>query len=158
MNRKIYIAYGSNLHQQQMKYRCPDAEVIGTAMLQDYELEFRGVATIVPKKGASVPILLWKISPQDEENLDRYEGFPFLYRKEEFEIDLNGQKITGMAYVMNGGQICSPSIGYQRIIEEGYQDNHLNLDFLNQALYHASMKNYYGEIWEENQEISNISM
>ena len=53
---------------------------------------------------------------------------------------------------MNGGQICSPSIGYQRIIEEGYHDNHLNLDFLNQALYHASMKNYYGEIWEENQE------
>lgn len=57
---------------------------IGTAMIPDYELEFRGVATIVPKKGAEVPVLMWEIDQQDELNLNSYEGFPRLYRKEIF--------------------------------------------------------------------------
>ena len=158
MEKKIYIAYGSNLNLEQMKHRCPDSRVIGTAMLQDYELEFRGVATIVPKKGSAVPVLVWEISPQDEANLDKYEGFPFMYRKEEYEIDLNGQTITGMAYVMNGGQICSPGLGYQRVIAQGYHENHLNPEFLNQAVYNARMKEYDSNIQEEIQENSNISM
>ena len=33
MKNKIYIAYGSNLNLKQMKYRCPDSKVLGTAML-----------------------------------------------------------------------------------------------------------------------------
>ena len=156
MKKKIYIAYGSNLNLKQMKRRCPDAEVIGTASLQDYELEFRGVATIVPKKGSAVPVLLWKISPQDEKNLDEYEGFPHLYRKEEYEVDLNGQKITGMAYVMNGGQIHAPGMVYQHIIAQGYYENHMNPEFLNQAVCRAEIKENYDEIPEENPEISHI--
>ena len=154
MKERIYIAYGSNLNLKQMQRRCPDAEVLKTAMLQDYELEFRGVATIVPKKGASVPVLLWKISPQDEQNLDRYEGFPHLYRKEEYELDLNGQKITGMAYVMNGGQISVPDFYYYNVILQGYQENHLNQKFLDDAVHNAEIKENYDEILE----IDNISM
>ena len=75
MSRKkerLYIAYGSNLNLPQMARRCPDAEVAGTSQVRGYELLFRGVATIEPRKEASVPVLLWKISPQDEKALDRY--------------------------------------------------------------------------------------
>ncbi len=158
MKKKLYIAYGSNLNLKQMERRCPDAEILGTAMLKDYELEFRSVATVVPKKGSAVPVLIWKISPQDEKNLDRYEGFPLMYRKEEYEIDLNGEKITGMAYVMNGGQICSPGLGYQRVIAQGYHENHLDMKFLNQAVYRAKMQEACDEMPEENPEISDISM
>lgn len=160
IKNKVYIAYGSNLNLEQMKHRCPDSKVIGTAMLEDYELEFRGVATIVPKKGCAVPVLLWEISPQDEKALDKYEGFPYLYRKEEYEIDLNGQKVTGMAYVMNGGQVSAPGLGYQRVIAQGYDENHLNPEFLNQAVYNARMKDYDSNVQEseEMQENSNISM
>ena len=142
---KLYIAYGSNLNLEQMKHRCPNSKPIGTAMLQDYELEFRGVATIVPKKGVAVPVLLWQISPQDERNLDRYEGFPNLYRKEQYEIDLNGQKISGMVYVMNGGQIAAPSISYYHTIAQGYYENHLNTDYLNFAVNNAIMKEHDSE-------------
>lgn len=134
MKNKVYIAYGSNLNLEQMQYRCPNSKPIGTAMLQDYELDFRGVATIVPKKGAAVPVLLWEIPPQDEKSLDRYEGFPHLYRKEEYEIDLNGQKVTGMAYVMNAGQIAAPNIHYYCTIAQGYHENHLNMEYLNSAV------------------------
>lgn len=63
-----------NVNTLTMAKRCPNSKVIGTAMIPDYELEFRGVATIVPKKGAEVPVLMWEIDQQDEINLNRYEG------------------------------------------------------------------------------------
>lgn len=78
MGRKptLYIAYGSNLNLPQMALRCPTAEVVGKSELKDYELLFRGgrrgaVATVEPKEGSSVPVLLWKIRKQDEASLDR---------------------------------------------------------------------------------------
>ena len=84
--RKKYIAYGSNLNLEQMARRCPTAKVIGAGEIRDHELLFRGypksaVATVEPKKGAGVPVLIWEIGPEDERNLDIYEGYPRLYGK-----------------------------------------------------------------------------
>ena len=59
-NKQLYIAYGSNINLQQMAYRCPHSRVAGTSEIKDFELEFRGVATIVPSKGTSVPVLTGK--------------------------------------------------------------------------------------------------
>ena len=125
MSRKkerLYIAYGSNLNLPQMARRCPDAEVAGTSQVRGYELLFRGVATIEPRKEASVPVLLWKISPQDEKALDRYEGWPHLYRKEMLEVELEGKQVSAMVYVMNDGrQAAMPSEYYYNVIAEGYR-------------------------------------
>lgn len=59
----------------------------------DYQLMFLGVsrvhggvATVEPHKGRRVPILLWVISPDCEVAMDRYEGWPTLYRKESLPI------------------------------------------------------------------------
>ena len=60
-NKQLYIAYGSNINLKQMAYRCPHSKVVGTSEIKDYELEFRGVATIVPSKGTSVPVLIWEL-------------------------------------------------------------------------------------------------
>ncbi len=83
----LYIAYGSNLNLSQMQQRCPTARVIGALEIKDYELVFRGsrysaVGTIEPCEGSNVPILLWGIQPEDEKSLDRYEGYPNFYGKE----------------------------------------------------------------------------
>ena len=93
MNKTFYLAYGSNLNLEQMAHRCPTAKPIGTTVLKDYQLLFRGehggsVATVEPFKGKNVPCLLWEITPADEAALDRYEGFPFLYRKEKVKVRL----------------------------------------------------------------------
>ena len=37
-----YVAYGSNLHLKDMKRRCPDACVVGSAILKNTMLVFRG--------------------------------------------------------------------------------------------------------------------
>ena len=100
--KKLYIAYGSNINLEQMAFRCPDSKVVTTGMISDYELQFRQVATIEPKEGSEVPVLIWELGGQDELSLDRYEGFPHLYRKEDVEVEINGEKQKCMAYVMNG--------------------------------------------------------
>lgn len=72
--RQLYIAYGSNINLEQMAYRCPHSKVVGTSEIKNFELEFRGVATIVPKENASVPVLIWELDERDLPILNRYEG------------------------------------------------------------------------------------
>ena len=102
---RLYIAYGSNLNLPQMERRCPTAKVVGTSEIKNYELLFRGVATVEPKEGASVPILLWKIETLDEAALDRYEGWPHLYRKEMMDVELEGKLTRGQTIAFFGYQI-----------------------------------------------------
>ncbi len=132
--RRIYLAYGSNINLEQMARRCPTAKVLESKMLQGHELEFRGVATIVPKKGAEVPVLIWEIGERDEINLDRYEGFPSFYRKEIFEMEVGGKMRECMAYVMNRGEIDPPSQQYYRTILNGYRANGMDERYLERAL------------------------
>ena len=92
MNKRYYIAYGSNLNIYQMRFRCPNARIIGTAVIPNYELLFKGsktgsYLTIEPKKGSSVPVAVWETTAEDELALDRYEGYPTFYYKKEIEID-----------------------------------------------------------------------
>ena len=119
---KKYIAYGSNLNLQQMSMRCPTAKVVGTALLNDWQLTFRHVATIVPEEGAVTPVGVWDIDERAEIALDRYEGYPNLYGKHNIEVECNGQLMECMVYTMNGGQPKLPPMGYFRTIQRGYAD------------------------------------
>ena len=63
--KKLYIAYGSNMDEEQMAFRCPTATLVGTAIVEGYELMFKGsrtgsYATIEPKEGSIVPVLVGK--------------------------------------------------------------------------------------------------
>jgi gamma-glutamylcyclotransferase (GGCT)/AIG2-like uncharacterized protein YtfP len=119
--RRLYIAYGSNMNLEQMKFRCPTAKVVGTALLRNWRLIFRNVASIEPCLGKAVPVVVWEIQPQDEKALDRYEGYPSLYRKESVRITLNGKQHRVMVYIMNGTGESPPSLGYFNSILEGYK-------------------------------------
>jgi gamma-glutamylcyclotransferase (GGCT)/AIG2-like uncharacterized protein YtfP len=140
MSKKLYLAYGSNLNLEQMAHRCPTAKVVGKAEINNMQLLFRGphdgaVATIEPRKGSAVPVLIWEITPEDEEALDRYEGFPFLYRKENFKVSLDGKKVSAMAYVMNEGRpLGTPRCHYYSIILEGYKVAGFDVDILRTAV------------------------
>ena len=39
--KKYYLAYGSNLDIRQMRYRCPNARVVGISAISDYELLYK---------------------------------------------------------------------------------------------------------------------
>ena len=133
-NKQLYIAYGSNINLEQMAYRCPHSKVVGTSEIKDYELEFRGVATIVPNKGSTVPVLIWELDERDLPALNRYEGYPRLYRQEEMTFELNGEEVKGMAYLMNYGELSPPSQQYYNTILQGYRENGLDEKYLQTAL------------------------
>lgn len=127
---KLYIAYGSNLNKEQMAYRCPAARPLGTAILKDWRLVFRGwpghgVLDIEPYEGGEVPVGIWEITPACEWALNRYEGFPSLYIKRDFLVKINGKGHAkkAMAYIMVGGHtIEEPSRTYFNVCKQGYDD------------------------------------
>ena len=138
---KLYLAYGSNLSVEQMERRCPDAKPIGKAILPDWKLLFKIHATIEPRKGSKVPVLVWKISDRDEQNLDRYEGYPSYYIKQDVEFlmtDLRGRNprpATAMVYIMaDGHRVRMPMKGYVDILVEGYERFGFDMDILREAL------------------------
>lgn len=125
--QRLYIAYGSNLNLEQMAFRCPTAKVVGKSELKDYELLFRGgrrgaVATVEPKEGSTVPVLIWEIQNRDEVSLDLYEGYPNLYGKQMLEVELDGKTVPAMVYVMTPGHSFGiPSDYYSNVIWQGYE-------------------------------------
>ena len=149
---KYYLAYGSNLNVDQMKYRCPDAKPAAVTKIPNYRLLFRrGFLTIEPQQGSSVPVVVWKISDRDEKNLDRYEGYPKFYRKEIFPILLNGYKDMdayragkrsvqekvgeAMVYIMNDGfPAQQPSSSYLDTVKRGYAAFNIDINYLMNAL------------------------
>lgn len=146
MNTKerLYIAYGSNLNLEQMKRRCPTAEVVGAAELKNWRLWFRGgnhsaVATIERERGFTVPVLVWRIRPQDEAALDRYEGWPHLYRKETLRMTVNKKRVYAMVYIMNADRhpYGVPSAGYFNTICEGYMSANFDARILYDAVKHS---------------------
>jgi gamma-glutamylcyclotransferase (GGCT)/AIG2-like uncharacterized protein YtfP len=93
------------------------------------------VATVEPFKGKTVPCLLWEITPADEASLDRYEGFPFLYRKEKVKVRLGKKNVETMVYIMNEGRpLGSPSCYYYSVILEGYKGADFDIGILKQAV------------------------
>lgn len=145
MEKRYYIAYGSNLNIEQMRYRCPDARIIGTARLEGWELLFKGsktgsYLTVEPKAGNSVPVAVWEVSEADEQKLDRYEGFPTFYYKKELRLDITGIK-TGkvrnrraFVYIMHEDRhIGVPAPYYVSVCAEGYHDFGFDIDILAKA-------------------------
>ena len=119
-----YIAYGSNMMEHQMAFRCPEARLIGTGYIRGARLEFYLHAT-VEKTGDDqdrVPVAVWEISEADERSLDRYEGYPDYYVKEEWPVYLDdGTETVGMIYLMNRIRKMPPQDSYYEGIAGAYR-------------------------------------
>ena len=119
-----YIAYGSNMVEEQMAHRCPNARLIGMGQLPNHRLEFYLHATVERSRahGASVPVAVWEIDADDERSLDRYEGFPTYYTKHKRKVLMDdGSEIEGMVYIMNMIRPLIPHANYYNSIHAAYQ-------------------------------------
>jgi len=101
--RSLYFAYGSNLQLKQMAKRCPDSQFQGRARLHSFrwQINDRGFANVIPDPNAFVEGLVYLLSAEDEERLDRSEGVPTAYQKKWTEVEffpaaakLGGRKVT----------------------------------------------------------------
>ena len=144
--KKYYIAYGSNLNVKQMKFRCPGAKVIGTSVIKDYQLLYKGsktgsYLTIEKKKGGMVPVAVWEVTADDEKRLDAYEGYPNFYYKTDMQLTVKShitgrkKKLDAFVYIMHEERkLGIPSYAYVRTCVQGYRDfgfdlKHLRLAF-----------------------------
>lgn len=130
-DKRLYLAYGSNLNKGQMAYRCPTARPVGSAMIYGWELVFRGVADIVKSKDPNMllPVGIWEIEPGDEYELDLYEG----YRKSGKGL-YDKIKVSGiMTYQMTRRDIARPTTSYFNTILQGYYDFGLDTSYLYDA-------------------------
>ena len=153
MEKRYYLAYGSNLNIRQMMIRCPSARMNGTATIEDFRLMCKGsktgsYLTIETEEGCSVPVGVWEVSEADELALDRYEGFPTFYYKKELELPITGIR-TGkvrhrkaFVYIMHEDRLLGvPSNMYMRICMEGYMDFGFNYDTLWEAYEYSRQEN-----------------
>ena len=62
----FYFAYGSNMNQEQMEYRCQNSRPLGKVSLLGYRfiINSRGVANIIPNNYSTVNGILWLINPK----------------------------------------------------------------------------------------------
>lgn len=132
MEKRYYIAYGSNLNIRQMRMRCPGARIMGTSEIEGYELLFKGsqtgaYLTIEEKEGSKVPVAVWSVTEADEAALDRYEGFPTFYYKKELTFPIKGIRSGKVrnrkcfVYIMHEDRkIGVPSLAYIKTCLEGY--------------------------------------
>ena len=144
INQDIYYAYGSNLNLRQMARRCPTAKLLGTGVIPDYELLFRGreegksYLTVRTRPGAQVPA--FSVQPSDVHELDLYEDVPSgLYRIEPIATEVYHEGVSrgvleGFWYVMNDDRRLPPSQEYWDAIVEGYHDVGFDVTLLEKAL------------------------
>ena len=134
-----YIAYGSTMNLEQMAFRCPGSKVVCNGLLYGWKLVFNTHADIIPTGNDAnvVPVVVWDIAPEDWKMLDRYEGSPKYYVKEEVEtVFADGRVENCIAYVMADDRkgYEPPYENYFNIILRGCQENHIDVEYLYDAL------------------------
>lgn len=128
----IYFAYGSNLNKRVLRTWCPNAKYVGKGFLDGWQLVFRKYLTIEKAEENDVPIGIWDIPDSEIANLDEYEGYPDLYRKEEMEI----AGMRGIIYIMNENMIpyLPPSLDYYQRCLLGYLGFSFDTYYLTKAV------------------------
>jgi len=150
MEKRYYVAYGSNLNVRQMLMRCRSARMIGTSSIKNYRLMFKGsqtgsYLTIEPSPGSEVPVGVWEVSETDERALDRYEGYPNFYYKKEMMLPITGirtgkvRQRKAFVYIMHEERrLGIPSEYYLQTCIEGYHNFGFDLDVLFEAYRYST--------------------
>lgn len=136
---RLYIAYGSNLCKGAMRSRCPNAQPVGRILLTNSKLVFRGVADLEYAPNSVTPCGIWRVTPDCEHALDRYEGIGsgFYYRDLNIRLRFRGNSERALVYLMRSEGIYPPSQGYVNVIRKGYEDFGLDQSYLDEAIEHS---------------------
>lgn len=120
----LHFAYGSNMSRAVMRARCRDAHPLGVAVLQGWRflVNADGYASVAPRSGATVPGVLWRLTPRDLAALNAYEALASgLYRRRVLPV-LAGQGCRpALVYVARRTAPGRPRPGYLGGVVEAAQ-------------------------------------
>jgi gamma-glutamylcyclotransferase (GGCT)/AIG2-like uncharacterized protein YtfP len=120
-----------NTNLDEMAARCPGAVCLGPAWITDYALVFRHFADIEPEAGNWCDGVLWEITDDNLQALDRLEGYPYHYTRFTVVVHTDRGSDTALVYQMNDQSYEQPPSGhYFRMVAEGYEQNGVPVDQL----------------------------
>ena len=144
MATMFYAAYGSNLNEAQMVYRCPGAKKVCSGFIKGYRLMFKGsftgsYLTIEKDPECEVPVGIWRVTRRDIDALNRYEGYPTFYYKRDFLVDCDdGKKHRVFAYIMHEDRrLGIPTNFYMQTCLEGYRNFGFDPKYLEEAFKYS---------------------
>ncbi len=156
MFKKYYLAYGSNLNINQMRKRCPHSKPIGSIILNNYRLVFKGgedssaYLTLERSDGSNVPLGIFEVSYSDIYCLDFYEGYPVFYSKYYIPIKVGRKTKKALIYIMNEQfDYHLPSPNYIETCIEGYNDFGFDTTILDIALKDTIDNKSKGKIYRK---------
>jgi gamma-glutamylcyclotransferase (GGCT)/AIG2-like uncharacterized protein YtfP len=127
MNKYFYFGYGMNTNQASMKLRCPNARVLGSAALYDWEFRFAYHADVLPKSGEKTVGVLWEITDECLTSLDALEGYPTYYDRKLVKVIHHNKEYESLVYYMTPGEVeCPPPESYWRMLHEGYGEHNVS--------------------------------
>lgn len=130
-----YFAYGMNTNQLEMATRCPGAVCLGMAWIDDFQLCFRTHCDIEQNLNARTYGVLWEIDKNNLRSLDVLEGFPYYYNRFHVKVQTENYFVFALTYQMNDqSYLQQPGSGYLNMITEGYRQNAVPTDQIDQAL------------------------
>ena len=129
-----YFAYGMLTDPRIM----PGAEFLGSAILKNHSLEFKGYANVRPGTGQVIGTL-WNIDRRLLSELDQAEGYPSLYDRKTVPVFHKGQRYEAMIYTMTPStreQLAkkAPSKNYIARLVKGYNHANIPLTQISRAL------------------------
>ena len=132
----LYFAYGSNMHSDQMRKRCPGCSFIAAARLRDHRLVFSrpwaawdgaGVADIQASPGSIVEGVVWEITETHRDALDAYEEYPTAYTRRDVVVETFEEKtLTAFAYFANPMGSYRPGRRYLQSLIDGARAHRLS--------------------------------
>jgi gamma-glutamylcyclotransferase (GGCT)/AIG2-like uncharacterized protein YtfP len=121
--------------------RCASARLVGRAVLRHHALAFGGfshawggaVATVLPARGARVEGLIYQLARIELRALDRYEGHPYAYEREQrLVVDEHGRRRRTTVYIQPARDFepGMPPIDYLAVLVRAYQRHGFDLEAL----------------------------
>ena len=136
----LYFAYGSNMHPDQMRKRCPGCSFIAAARLRDHRLVFSrpwaawdgsGVADIQASPGSIVEGVVWEITETHRHALDAYEEYPTAYTRKDVLVEtFEGKTLTAFVYCAKAMGSYRPGRRYLQSLIDGARAHGLSAEYI----------------------------
>lgn len=123
----LYAAYGSNMDPAQMMERAPHSPMAGTGWLVGWRLTFGGedlgwegaLATLVEDGDSQVFVVLYDVTREDEDRLDRWEGSELgLHTKIRLRVQTMEGSVLAWLYVLDAYEGGLPSARYLGVMAD----------------------------------------
>src|SRR5690349_19544240 len=121
----LHFAYGSNMSRALMRMRCPGAAAVCTGTLRDWRFVVTadGVGSIMPRPGAVVHGVLWRLGPRDLAAINAYEGLDSgLYTRGVLPVRCDGRLAPALLYIARWRGQGRPRPGYMSVVVEAARE------------------------------------